>query len=53
MVTYSDLFSYTLVLIAIVALFINNKKKQPPRPEKTSSYFLANQLYQSNRLLLR
>ena len=38
MVSFSDLFTYTLVLIAIITLVGNRKEKQPPRPEKTSDY---------------
>lgn len=36
MVSFSDLFTYTLVVIAIITLVSNRKEKQPPRPEKTS-----------------
>ena len=39
MVSFSDLFTYTLVIIAIITLVSNRKEKQPPRPEKTSDYF--------------
>ena len=38
MVSFSDLFTYTLVIIAIITLVGNRKEKQPPRPEKTSDY---------------
>lgn len=42
MVSFSDLLTYTLVIIAIITLCNSNRKeKQPPRPEKTSDYFLA------------
>lgn len=50
MVSFSDLFTYTLVVIAIITLVSNRKEKQPPRPEKTSDYiFLVNLLFQNNR----
>lgn len=38
MVSFSDLFTYTLVIIAIITFVSNRKEKQPPRPEKTSDY---------------
>lgn len=38
MVSFSDLFTYTLVIIAIITFVSNRKEKYPPRPEKTSDY---------------
>lgn len=42
MVTYSDLFNYTLVICAIVSICISvyKSKKYPPQSGQLSGYFL-------------
>ena len=40
MVTYNELFQYSLVLIAVIGLVISAyKKKQPPCTRKLGGYF--------------
>ena len=41
MVTYSDLFTFVIMLCAVITLVIYIKrKKQRPRPDKIRRYFL-------------
>ena len=44
MVTYSDMFQFCMLIVAVISLVVkvcNSKKKQPPHLPQDSGYFLA------------